>query len=298
MQSNRFPILFSLFALYLIWGSAYYVIRVGVEFWPPLLLAGIRFLLAGMVLFVWARWHGHALPSWREIVSAAVLGFLLLAIGNGCVNMAETRVSSGVAALVLATDPLFITLCSCLFGARTCLRQWLAIGLGFVGIIILNLGASLSASPRAALLLMLANVAWALGSVLSQKLQQATGMMASAVMMLAGGVELLLGSAFMGERMSALPPTSGWIALIYLAIFGSIIAFNAYLYLLKHVSTTLATSYAYVNPVVAVIMGMWLLSEHVGAAEWCGMAVIVASVLLIIWHHKPDELDLVADLKP
>jgi len=281
---HRVRIVGSQLALYLIWGSAYYVIRIGVDFWPPLLLSGIRFLLAGTVLLVWALWRGQAWPGARELASAALLGALLMAFSNGCVSWAETRVSTGVTALVLATDPLFVTLTSGFFGVRTRPREWLAMGLGFGGIVILNLGASFSGSASAAILLTLTNVAWALGSVLSKKLPQARGVMASAVMMLAAGFELLLGSALRGEQMTAWPPLSGWLALFYLAIFGSIIAFNAYLYLLKHVSPSMATSYAYINPIVAVLLGMWLLGEHVDSAEWWGMAVIVASSVLVIWQ--------------
>lgn len=289
LSKHQVQIIGAQLALYLIWGSAYYVIRIGIDYWPPLLLSSIRFLLAGGVLLIWACWRGQAWPSARELLSAIVLGALLMAFSNGCISWAETKVSTGVTALVLATDPLFVTLASCLFGVRTHPREWLAMALGFSGIVILNLGASFSGSSSAALLLTLTNVAWGLGSVLSKKLPQAAGMMASATMMLAAGVELLLGSAIRGEQMQAWPPLTAWLALFYLAIFCSIIAFNAYLFLLKHVSPGLATSYAYINPVVAILLGMWLLGEHVDSAEWWGMAVIVASSLLIIWRPKTQR---------
>lgn len=285
--SRRVTVVLSLLSLYLIWGAAYFVIRVGIGFWPPLLLAGLRFLIAGMVLLGWARWQGCPLPTWPQCRSAALIGLLMVAIGNGCINLAETRVPSGVVAVILATDPLFITLFARLFGVRADRRQWLAILLGFVGILVLNQGSSLAASPVATLLLLLANLAWGLGSVLTQRLTQARGVMASATMMLFGGLELMLCSALAGERMTALPPLSGWLALVYLAVFASIIGFSAFLYLLKHVSTPLATSYAYVNPVVAELVGMWLLHEKVSRTEWLAMAIILASVLLILRHSAP-----------
>lgn len=282
MPSKRITIVLALLALYLIWGGSYYVIRIGVDDWPPLLLAALRFGLAGAVMFAWACWRGEAIPSWREWRNAAFIGLLMVAIGNGCINLAETRVSSGVTALVQATDPLFIALFARLFGVRTGWRQWLAILLGFAGILVLNQGSSLSGSPISALFLILANAAWGLGSVLSQKLSQPRGTMGSAVMMLTGGIELLFCSALTGERMHAMPPLSGWLALLYLAVFASIIAFTAYLYLLEQVSTALATSYAYINPVVAECLGMWLLAEQVSHTEWLGMAIILVSVLLIV----------------
>lgn len=287
MPARRSTLILALLSLYMIWGAAYTVIRVGVTHWPPLLLAALRFGLAGAALFAWARWRGHPMPGWRAWRNAAALGFLMIAIGNGGINLAETRVSSGVTALVQATDPLFIVLFARLFGVRAGWRQWLAILLGFAGILLLNHGTSLSASPLSALALILANAAWGLGSVLSPRLDQARGTLGSATMMLAGGLELLLCSVLSGERLSAMPPPSAWLALFYLAVFASVIAFTAYLYLLERVSTPLASSYAYVNPVVAECLGMWWLAEPVSPSEWLGMAIILTAVLLIVFQPAP-----------
>jgi len=281
MQQHRLPILASFFALYVIWGSTYFAIRIGVQSWPPLMMAGVRFLLAGALLYAWLKWRGQANPGWREVRGAAVLGLLMPAIGNGLVTMAETHVSSGVAALVVATVPLFTTLFACFMGHKTRPVEWVALGLGFGGIAILNMGSNLSASPLGAALLIAACVGWALGSALGKKLPQPKGLMSSAVMMLTGGAELLLGSVLCGEHLSAMPTTAGWMALLYLVVFGSIIGYSAYLYLLSHVSPSAATSYAYVNPVIAVLLGMGLLNEHVGVHEWAGMAVIISAVGLL-----------------
>ncbi|TDR80545.1 drug/metabolite exporter YedA [Paludibacterium purpuratum] len=285
MTQNRAPILFSLFALYIIWGSTYFAIRIGVEYWPPFMMAGVRFLLAGALMFGWLKWRKEPNPDRRQIAGAALLGFLMPAVGNGLVTMAETRVSSGVAALVVATVPLFTTLFSRMLGFPTRLREWSALALGFCGIVLLNFGANLGASPLGALLLILACAGWALGSALSKRVPQPKGMMSSAVMMMCAGVELLCGSALMGERLVAIPPLAGWLAMLYLAMFGSIIAYTAYLYLLAHVRPSLATSYAYVNPVIAVLLGMSLLGEHVGTVEWAGMGVIVSAVVLLAWRR-------------
>jgi len=285
MSAKRFPIIASFFALYVIWGSTYFAIRIGVGSWPPLMMAGVRFMLAGGVLFAWVKFRGQANPTRREVAGAALLGLLMPAIGNGLVTMAETEVSSGIAALMVATVPLFTTLFARLMGQRSQVKEWLALALGFCGIGILNLGANLSASPRGAVLLLLACAGWALGSALGKRVPQPKGLMSSAVMMLTGGAELLLGSVLYGERLSAMPSTAGWLALLYLVVFGSIIAYTAYLYLLSNVSPAAATSYAYVNPVIAVLLGMSLLGEHVGVQEWCGMAVIVSAVLLLAWRR-------------
>lgn len=282
MPTARTPILFSLFALYVIWGSTYLAIRVGVDSWPPLMMAGVRYLLAGLLLFAWVRWRQRApLPTLRETAGAALLGLLMPAIGNGLVTMAETRVTSGVAALVVATVPLFTTLFSRFLGHRTRPAEWLALALGFCGIAILNFGSSLAASPVGALLLVIACAGWALGSALSKVVPQPSGLMSSATMMLAAGIELLAASLLSGERLAAVPSLSGWLALGYLVLFGSIIAYSAYVYLLSHVSPALATSYAYVNPVIAVLLGMGLLGEHVASLEWLGMVVIIGAVLLL-----------------
>jgi drug/metabolite transporter (DMT)-like permease len=281
MQQHRLPILASFFALYVIWGSTYFAIRIGVQSWPPLMMAGVRFLLAGALLYAWLKWRGQANPCWREVRGAAILGLLMPAIGNGLVTMAETHVSSGVAALVLATMPLFATLFACFMGHKTRPVEWVALALGFCGIVILNMGSNLSASPLGAALLMVSCAGWALGSALGKNMPQPKGLMSSAVMMLCGGVELLIGSVLCGEHLSAMPSTAGWMALLYLVVFGSIVGYSAYLYLLAHVSPTAATSYAYVNPVIAVLLGMGLLNEHVGVHEWLGMAVIISAVGLL-----------------
>lgn len=279
------PVLAAFFALYVIWGSTYFAIRVGVAEWPPLMMAGIRFLLAGLALTVWCRFRQLPWPDARQWAGAALLGVLMPAIGNGLVTVAEKDVSSGVAALMVATVPLFTTLFARFFGQKTHPRAWAGIALGFVGILILNQGSNLSASPGGALLLVLACLGWALGSAISKRVPQPGGMMSSAAMMLTGGAALLVASMAMGERLTSMPGLAGWGALLYLVVFGSIIAYTAYLYLLATVSPSAATSYAYVNPVIAVLLGIVLLGEQVGTQEWLGMVVIVSAVVLIAWKR-------------
>ncbi|PNB72834.1 drug/metabolite exporter YedA [Pseudomonas sp. GW456-E7] len=287
------PLIAAFFALYVIWGSTYLVIRIGVEYWPPLLLAGIRFVIAGTLMYAFLRWRGAPAPTWAQWKAAGVIGVLLLACGNGAVSVAEhTGVASGVAALAVATVPLFTLLCGYFWGARNTRLEWAGIVLGLIGIAMLNLGSNLQSSPLGAALLIFAAATWAFGSVWSKHLPLPQGAMASAVEMLVGGVVLLFASAVSGEHLEKVPPIEGWAALAYLTVFGSIIAFNAYMYLLKHVRPAVATSYAYVNPAVAVLLGIVFVGETIGIEEALAMAVIISAVVLIglpQWRRAPER---------
>ncbi|SEE95708.1 drug/metabolite exporter YedA [Pseudomonas migulae] len=285
------PLIAAFFALYVIWGSTYLVIRIGVEYWPPLLLAGIRFVIAGTLMYAFLRWRGAPAPTRAQWKAAGIIGILLLACGNGGVSVAEHMgVASGVAALAVATVPLFTLLCGYFWGARNTRLEWAGIVLGLIGIAMLNLGSNLQSSPLGAMLLIFAAAAWAFGSVWSKHLPLPQGAMASAVEMLVGGVALLIGSALSGEHLEAMPPIEGWAALAYLTFFGSIIAFNAYMYLLKNVRPAAATSYAYVNPAVAVLLGIVFVGETIGIEEALAMLVIISAVVLIglpQWRRTP-----------
>jgi len=287
------PLIAAFFALYVIWGSTYLVIRIGVEYWPPLLLAGIRFVIAGTLMYAFLRWRGAPAPTWAQWKAAGIIGILLLACGNGGVSVAEHMgVASGVAALAVATVPLFTLLCGYFWGARNTRLEWAGIVLGLIGIAMLNLGSNLQSSPLGAMLLIFAAASWAFGSVWSKHLPLPQGAMASAVEMLVGGVALLIGSALSGEHLEAMPPIEGWAALAYLTFFGSIIAFNAYMYLLKNVRPAAATSYAYVNPAVAVLLGIVFVGETIGIEEALAMLVIISAVVLIglpQWRRAPER---------
>ncbi|WP_052365347.1 drug/metabolite exporter YedA [Halotalea alkalilenta] len=269
-------------ALYLIWGSTYLFIGIAVAHWPPLLFAGVRFLIAGALLYGWLRLRGHPAPSAREWRGAAVIGLLLLGIGNGGVCVAEYGgVASGVAALSVATVPLFALLFAAGFGLRARLGEWLGIGLGIIGMVLLNLGANLTDNPQGSALLLVAAAAWAFGSVLSKRLSLPQGMMASAAEMLCGGAALLAVGLASGERVTEMPGLAGWLALGYLVVFGSLVAFSAYVYLLANVRPAAATSYAYVNPLVAVALGIGFAGERIGGLELVAMLVIVTGVVLV-----------------
>ncbi|WP_438299859.1 drug/metabolite exporter YedA [Pseudomonas sp. NMS19W] len=286
------------FALYVIWGSTYLVIRIGVEYWPPLMLGGVRFVIAGTLMYAFLRWRGAPAPTWAQWKAAGIIGILLLSFGNGAVTLAEhSGVASGVAALAVATVPLFTLLCGYFWGARNTRLEWAGVAMGIIGIAMLNMGSNLQSSPLGAALLIFAAASWAFGSVWSKHLPLPQGAMASAVEMLVGGVVLLIGSAVSGEHLQAMPPLEGWLALAYLIFFGSIIAFNAYMYLLKNVRPAAATSYAYVNPAVAVLLGIVFVGETIGVEEALAMLVIIGAVVLIglpQWR-RPRQLPVVSE---
>ena len=294
--ARRFPLLLvgAFFALYVIWGSTYLAIRIGIETWPPLMMAGVRFTIAGSILFAFMRFRGAPMPSWKQWKAAGMIGFLLLACGNGGVTLAEhAGVASGVAALAVASVPLFTLLFGLFWGHRNTGLEWAGILLGLVGISLLNLGSNLQASPMGAALVIFAAATWAFGSVWSRYLPLPSGPMASACEMLVAGAVLLLGSFVSGERVTQSPGLSGWLVMAYLVVFGSIVAFSSYMYLLKNVRPAAATSYCYVNPAVAVLLGVLFAGEHIGWAEGAAMAVIISAVVLIglpQWRkQKPVE---------
>ncbi|RAU39456.1 MULTISPECIES: drug/metabolite exporter YedA [unclassified Pseudomonas] len=282
--SRRFPLVLigAFFALYVIWGSTYLAIRIGIETWPPLLMAGLRFTIAGAILFTFMRLRGAPMPTWKQWKASAMVGGLLLACGNGGVTLAEHNgVASGVAALAVAVVPLFTLLFGLIWGHRNTRLEWAGIVLGLIGICLLNLGSNLQSSPLGAVLVVSAAAAWSFGSVWSRYLPLPPGAMASGCEMLTAGAMMLVGSYLSGERMTQSPGLSGWLVMAYLVVFGSIVAFSAYMYLLKNVRPAAATSYAYVNPAVAVLLGVVFAGERIGAAEMAAMAVIISAVVLI-----------------
>lgn len=278
---SRLLVPLGLLALYVIWGSTYLGIRFALEGWPPFLLAGVRFLIAGVLLFGYLRLRGMASPTLRQWRNAAFVGTLLLGLGNGLVCFAEEHVSSGIAAVAVASMPLFAALFGSRYGHRTNRREMLGLLIGFAGVVVLNLGSGLSGSRIAALALLLAAAAWAFGSVWSKQQDMPAGPMNTAAQMLCGSAALLLMGFAGGERLPAHPALHANFALAYLVVVGSLIGFSAYLYVLKHARPVLATSYAYVNPPVAVLFGVLLAGEHVGPPEIAGMAIILLGVATI-----------------
>lgn len=281
--ASTLAIALALTAVYLIWGSTYLGIRFALEGgWPPLLaVSGGRMLLAGGLMYAVLRWRGVAAPTRAQWPSLAVMGLLMMLLGNGMVVLAEEEVSSGLAAIAIASMPLWMGLFGAMSGRHPSRGEWLGIGIGFIGVLWLNAGSSLSSTPRGLTLLLIAPIAWAFGSVWSRGRDLPSPFMAAATQMLCGGVMLIALGLAMGERLPAAPTTQGTAALIYLAIFGSIGGFGAYIWLLNHVRPALASSYAYVNPPIAVMLGAWLGNEHFGLHDLGALAVILVGVVAI-----------------
>ena len=281
--SERLPlgVVFSLFALYVIWGSTYLVIRFALEGFPPFMMAGIRFVIAGGTLYLFLRARGTPNPTRAQWIGSVLVGCLLLAGGNGGVTFAEQWVSSGLAAVWVATMPIWAALFGGLWGRWPARIEWLGLLFGFVGVGMLNLEGNLLANPLGAIALTAATICWAFGSVWSRHLQLPTGPMNSAAQMLAGSTALFVLSIGSGEKLEVLPPLQSILAVMYLVVFGSLIAFSAYGYLLRNTRPALATSYAYVNPVVAVLLGVWLGGEQITSLGVVAMLVILGGVALV-----------------
>lgn len=288
LSRERWLIVLALLALYLIWGSTYLAMRFAIEGFPPFMMAGIRFVIAGGLFMLFLRLRGAPWPTPAQWRSAFLVGGLLLLGGNGAVAYAEQWIGSGVAALAIATVPLWTVLFSELWGQRSSRHEWLGILIGFAGVGLLGFGADMRASAGGALALLFAAASWAFGSVWSKRLTMPPGLMSSAAQMLGGGLLLMIASFALGERLLAPPSPKALAALAYLIVFGSFVAFTAYQFLFHRVRPALATSYAYVNPVVALALGAWLAGEHVGALEVAAMTVIVAGVALVVMGQRKN----------
>ena len=270
----------ALLAVYVVWGSTYFAMRVALESLPPFLMAGPRFLLAGVGMYAVLRARGAPQPTRVEWIASAKIGLLLLTLGNGAVAIAEQSVSSSVAAVVVGTMPIWAALFGRLAGLRAGGREWLGLLLGFAGVVLLNLGGGLDLDARG-LVLVAAPIAWAAGSVWSSTLPLPRGAMATAMQMIVGGVSMLMLAGVTGERLEHMPSLRSTAAVAYLTVFGSIVAFTAFNWLLRNVRPTLATSYAYVNPLVAVVLGWTLGGETITIMTLAAAAVSLTGVALI-----------------
>jgi drug/metabolite transporter (DMT)-like permease len=298
---NAALVLVSFIAVYLLWGSTYYAIRVGDESIPPLLMAGMRHLIVGLVFFpVFRRVTGEkpSLAQWR---TAFVTGVLLLTIGNGAVSWAETRVPSGVAALLVATVPLWMVLMDWLrpAGHRPGPRVIAGFVLGFAGMALLTgpvpIGNSEPVNTLGACALIGASFSWALGSIYSRHHPMPhSPLLGVGMQTLSGGTMLCLAAVCTGETRHfhfADVTLRSWLALLYLFIFGSALGFSAYVYILKHSTASRVATYAFVNPVVALAIGWFLAAEPLTLRTLLASGVILAAVILVITapHKDPKE---------
>jgi drug/metabolite transporter (DMT)-like permease len=281
-MTNRWRIGLALFGVYVIWGSTYLALRYLVEEFPPFIGNGIRFVVAGLAMFWYLRHRGDPAPSGREWWSAAQIGAFLMMGGVGLVALAEARgVGSGLAATAVAAMPLWAALWSGLFGRWPTRLEWLGLAIGLTGVIILSQEGDFSGNALGITLMIIAPISWAFGSVWSQRITLPSGAMATALEMTTGGFILLAVGFVRGERFDGFPALDGWLALVYLITLGSIVAFSAYMYLLNTVRPALATSYAYVNPVVAVFLGVTLGSEVLSGQALIALPLILGGVALV-----------------
>jgi drug/metabolite transporter (DMT)-like permease len=290
MSQHKARLLIAFAAVYLIWGSTYLGIRWAIETMPTFLMAGTRFLVAGAILYVWGRLRGGPKPTLANWRDATVIGTLLLLGGNGLVVWAEQYVPSGLTALMVATEPLWVVMLDWLrpHGTRPTKGEAFGLALGFGGVVLLigptNVGGA-HVDPLSAGVLVLATLAWASGSLYSRgaKLPRSP-LLTTGMNMLAGGAILTLVGTAMGQwgavHPSAISLRSA-LSLLYLIVFGAIVAFTAYLWILKEAALATASTYAYVNPVVAVFLGWALAGEAITPRVVAAASVIVGSVVII-----------------
>lgn len=272
----------ALAAVYVIWGSTYLAMRVTVEAVPPFMMASVRFILVGAVLLAILRARGAPWPTLREWAWSIPVGSLMFVLGNGTVALAEKHISSGIAAVVCGTMPLWAAAMGPLFGERTAKREWAGMALGLLGVVALAGGKELRAEPVSALILMIAPISWAAGSLLARKLPLPKGLMSAATQMMTGGAVMGVVSLLAQERVpETIPPVALW-SWIYLCTFGSLVAYSAYTYLLRETRPAVATSYSYVNPVIAVVMGALLGNETIGVEVIVSVVLIVAATALVV----------------
>jgi drug/metabolite transporter (DMT)-like permease len=277
--------------IYFVWGSTFLAIRVGVREVPPFLLAAMRFSVAGLALCGWMMARGERSPSARQWMSAFVLAVLIFVLDYGLLFWAEQRVPSGIAAVMLATIPVFMALSEIIFlrTQRLTLRLAMALLIGMGGVAVLmshSLGLGGAPIDRAgAVALIIASISWSASSALTRKLPLPTSkVMSSGAQMLAGGVLLALTASALGEFRDFHPGTvsrGAWLSLLYLIVAGSIVAFTAYVWLIHHESPTKVGTYAYVNPVVAVLLGYFLGGEGLGLRTILGTLFVLISVAVI-----------------
>jgi drug/metabolite transporter (DMT)-like permease len=295
-RPHRWQTLLAFAIIYLVWGSTFLAIRVGVREVPPFLLAGMRFFAAGIVLYAWMRAKGTSSPTRREWASASLLAVLIFVGDYGLLFWAEKRVPSGIAAVMMATIPVFMAIAEIVFlrTQKLTLRLGFALLVGTGGVLVLvsrtaSFGdASIDFAGAAALVVSAIN--WSLAAILTRKLSlPESKVMSSGAQMLAGGILLTLTAAMLGEfrgfdvRAVSL---GAWLALIYLIVAGSIVAFTAYVWLIHHESPTKVGTYAYVNPVVAVLLGYFLGGEALGPRTIVGTLLVLVSVGTITTRPK------------
>ncbi len=285
---RRVWIILSLLAVYVIWGTTYLVVLYALESFSAYWLMGLRFVVAGGGLFLFVRLRGAPMPTLRQWRNSALIGTLLLGCGMGSVALAEETISSGLAATLVATAPLWTLLFGMIWKRIPTRLEWLGVGLGLVGVALLSLEGNLQANPGGIALTTFAAAAWGLGSVWMKHLDLPKGMMGNAAQWLTGGIVLCVMAVLHGDALPTSPTVVSLLAMAYLIVFGSLVAMSAYMFLLKNVSPALATSYAFVNPAIALLLGVVIAGEVLTGSVWIALPVILVS-LVFVFFSKPKQ---------
>lgn len=295
-QPTQWGVPFALAAVYVVWGSTYLALRYLVEEFPALLGSSLRLVIAGGALYGWLRLRGHhPRPTIRQWRNGAIVGAVLFAGGMGMVAIAEQRgIGSGLAATAIGTTPVWAVMVAGFWRQRPTPAEWIGLAIGMAGVVLLSREGDFVLDPLGLLLVVIAPLAWAIGSVWGSHADLPEGGMSTAVQMLGGCVALAVVGFARGERFESMPAASGWWALLYLIVVGSLVGFSAYAFLIRTVRPALATSYAYANPVIAVFLGIWIGNEHLTGPVWVALPMIVLSVALIAiagtgWRKAPPR---------
>jgi drug/metabolite transporter (DMT)-like permease len=274
-------------ATWFVWGSTYLAIKFALVSFPPFFQMGTRFIVAGTVLLAWALWRGQPLPTLTQWRNAFIIGALMLGGGMGGTAYAEQTVASGLVVAFIAILPALITLASLPFGLRPSRLEVIGIGVGLAGVLLLVRGEAFGASTAGLVAIVTATLCWSIGSVLSQHVfplaPRAAGYSSE---MICGGIFLMLLSIGTGETFQWPPEPLAAASWGYLVVFGSLIAFVAYMVLLSSTSPALAASYSFVNPVIAMLLGISLGGEAVTQGEWLAVGVIVTGVIVLILGRR------------
>jgi drug/metabolite transporter (DMT)-like permease len=287
----QFWVVVSLLTVYIVWGTTYLAADFALQSFPAYLLMGIRFVLSGGLLLGFLMLRRAARPTWTQVRNAGLVGVLLLVGGTGSVALAQERISSGLAATLIATAPLWTLVFNLIWKGRPARREWFGAGLGIVGVALLTMEGNLQANPMGVVIVLFAAASWAFGSVLSAHLDTPDSLMCNAVQMLIAGVVLLGVALLRGESMTAWPSTVSWVSFAYLVVLGSLAAMTAYMYLLDHVSPTLANSYSFVNPAIALLLGVVIGGDTLTGSALIALPVILIGVSFIATHRASAQPD-------
>lgn len=281
-------IAFALAIVYVVWGSTYLAMRIAVRELPPFTMGGVRFILAGSLMIATSFFRGQPLPTKVQWWNASKVGFFLFVCSNGAVATAQRSVSSSLAAIVVATTPIAALLIGAAWKgtARPVAREWFGVLVGLSGVALLSFRGGVELHSMAGLVLALCPLTWAFGSLLGQKIDVARGMTGAGSQMVAGGAMMLVVSRACGEPVPTHVSTTVALVFFYLVVVGSYVGFSAYAYLLEHTRPSVAMSYAYVNPIVAVLLGMTLGHESVGI-ETMGSSLLVGAGVLVLTMRVP-----------